>query len=303
MNRISRIYFFIFFTFFFLFYPGSHLYFKIYSFNHSFFSKKPLKINYSFKPIPYLISSSFPQVSAEGACVVDFDSFTPIFEKNCFQKFLPASTAKILTALTAWDYFLPYQVLVVKNELLEPQTMNLRQGERILFENLLYGILVHSANDAAYAIADNFKGGKEKFVEAMNKKAQKIFMKNSFFKDLAGFDKPGQYTTPFDLLLAARELLKNKFLAKIVSTKAITVSDVDFRFFHPLYNVNQLLGEIPGLGGIKTGYTQNAGENLVSYFKNDSYQYLIVVMKSQDRFEDTKMIINWLKVNVGYIPL
>ena len=176
--------------------------------------------------------------------------------------------------------------------------MNLVTGEKITFENLLYGLLVHSANDAAYVLADNY--GYDKFISLMNKKAKALGMKNSHFSNPNGLDSGSQFSTAFDLSLAARELLKNPYLAKIVSTKEITISDVDFKYFNRLNNVNKLLGEIQGLGGLKTGYTENAGENLVSFYKKNSHQFVIVILKSLDRFNDTRNIIKWIEENIGY---
>jgi len=177
--------------------------------------------------------------------------------------------------------------------------MELNIGEKITVENLLYGLLVHSGNDAAYVLADNH--GFEKFIDLMNKKAKELKMMDSYFKNPAGLDENNQYTTPFDLALAARVLLENPYLAKIVSTKEITISDVDFKYFHKLTNVNKLLGEIAGLGGLKTGYTEEAGENLVSFYKKNGHQFIIVILKSQDRFYDTTNVINWIEENIDYI--
>ena len=126
-------------------------------------------------------------------------------------------------------------------------------------------------------------------------------MKNSKFSDPAGLEETSQYTSPYDLALVARELLKNPYLSKIVSTKEITISDIDFKYFHRLTNVNRLLGEISGLGGLKTGYTEEAGENLVSFYKKNGHQFVIVVLKSEDRFLDTSNIINWIEENIDYI--
>ena len=128
-------------------------------------------------------------------------------------------------------------------------------------------------------------------------------MINSHFTDPSGLEEIIQYTTPFDLALAARELLKNPYLAKIVSTKEIIISDADFKYFHKLSNVNQLLGEIQGIGGLKTGYTEAAGENLVSFYKKNGHQFVIVLLKSQDRFQDTRNVINWIEANIDYLVI
>ncbi len=217
---------------------------------------------------------------------------------------LPASTAKIVTALVVFDLYKPEDIITIHNPLPEGQVMGLIEGEKITVENLMYGILVHSGNDAAYALAQ--KIGTAHFAELMNKKAQALHMNNSLFSNPAGLDVAGkdQYTTALDLALAARALLKNPYLAKFVSTKEIVVSDTDFKYFHELKNVNKLLGEVQGVGGLKTGYTIEAGENLVSFYKAPTgHQYVIVVLKSQDRFLDSLSIIQWIQTSIDYAPV
>ena len=289
-------------TLFFLFYPGSHAYIELFSFNRELFAEQNKSISYTVESFPQVINISlYPVLTAEGTYTVDLESFTPLFEKNTHTHFYPASTTKIITALVAIDVYKLDDVLTVQRVVAEGQKMGLVEGELITFENLLYGLLVHSGNDAAYVLADNYGGGYDAFVSLMNKKARDLHMHDSFFKNPAGLDDFGQYTSPFDLSLAGRALLNNHVLAKIVSIKSITVSDVDFKYFHKLDNVNKLLGEIPGIGGLKTGYTQDAGENLVTFYKKNKHTFLIIILKSQDRFEDTKHMVSWIDSNIEYI--
>ncbi|PIY71237.1 hypothetical protein COY88_01465 [Candidatus Roizmanbacteria bacterium CG_4_10_14_0_8_um_filter_35_28] len=297
--RLKFYLLFTFFTLLFLFYPGDSYYFHIFAYNRDLFNKKGAVSNLKILPVPYLKSAYYPEVSAEAIYVVDLPSFTPILETNKKQRFLPASTVKIITALVAYDVYKLNQIITVKKTISEGQLMDLNLGEKITVENLLYGTLVHSGNDAAYVLADNY--GYDKFIDLMNKKASQLKMINSHFIDPSGLKETNQYTTPFDLALAARELLKNPYLSKIVSTKEIIISDVDFKHFHKLSNVNQLLGEIQGIGGLKTGYTEAAGENLVSFYKKNGHQFLIVLLKSQDRFQDTRNVIEWINNNVEYL--
>lgn len=297
-----RFYFlFLTITFLLLFYPGAGPYFHIIAFNKGFFFKENKPESLHINPIPIVNTSAVsPVVSAQGVYVVDAESLTPLFAKNEKQRFYPASTTKVITALVALDLNSPDDVITVKIASVEGQIMNLRNGERITLENLLYGMLVHSGNDAALAIANSH--GYDNFIELMNKKARALHMDNTTFKNPNGLDNMQQLTTPYDLALAARELLKNPYLTKIVGTKEITISDVDYTIFHHLSNVNKLLGEIQGLGGLKTGYTEFAGENLVSFYKHEGHDFIIVVMKSEDRFADTRSLVNWIVANVDYVP-
>lgn len=291
------------FSLMFLFYPGNTFFTDLFSYNRVLFAKQLVEKSYTLKyDTPYVINPvAVPTLSAASSYVVYLPSFTPVFEKNAQAKHLPASTAKIITALVAVEAFDREAVVEVKRVVAEGQSMELVVGEKITIENLLYGLLVHSGNDAAYAIADHYPGGEGAFVSAMNKKAEAIYMKNSQFKNPAGLDAAGQYTTAYDLALAGRELLRHKELSKIVSIKSITVSDVDFTHFHYLRNVNKLLGEVAGIGGLKTGYTLDAGENLVSFYKKNGHDFLVVILKSSDRFADTTAVVNWIDTNIGYI--
>lgn len=292
----------VFFSFLFLFYPGDGYYIRLFSFNRQLFARQEEKINYLMQAVPYVVDPSVsPVLSAEGVYVVDLASFTPLLEKNSRRRFLPASTTKIITALVVSDSYAADTVLTVKRVIDEGQTMELVKGEQMTLENLLYGLLVHSANDAAYVLADNYPTGYDGFITAMNQKAQQLGMRDSSFANPAGLDDRRQQTSPYDLALAGRKLLTNPELKKIVSIKNITVSDVDFTRFHRLANINKLLGEVPGIGGLKTGYTEEAGENLVTLYKKNGHQFLIVILKSQDRFEDTKQLIAWLENNVRYL--
>ena len=295
------IFLFFAFTLLFLFYPGDSYYFHIFAYNRDVFRAHSAPKEIRLQPIPRLKYPSSPDITAQGAYIVDIPSFTPIFKRNSHDRFFPASTTKIVTALVVNDIFNSDDILTVKKATYEGQVMNLVSGEKITAENLLYGILVHSANDAAFTFAEN--KGYDAFIRLMNEKAKQIHMTGSSFENPAGLDNPNQYTTPFDLALAARELLKNKYLAKFVSTKEIVISDVDYMYFHKLTNVNKLLGEIHGIGGLKTGYTESAGESLVSFYKKNGHQFIIVLLKSEDRFNDTKNIVRWIDENVTYFTV
>jgi len=178
--------------------------------------------------------------------------------------------------------------------------MGLVNGEKISFEALLYGSLVHSANDAAYTIAENYPGGIENFVAMMNKKAASLNLTDTHFSNPIGFDDDNQYITARDLAKLTKIALQNKIFAKIVSTKSITVSDVTYTYFHPLSNVNELLGKVSGVSGVKTGFTQTAGEVLVSNVKKNDRDVLFIVLKSQDRFGESEKLINWVFENFAW---
>jgi serine-type D-Ala-D-Ala carboxypeptidase (penicillin-binding protein 5/6) len=293
---------FTFFTLLFLFYPGNSELFRLFAYQRTLFIPVRASLQEPIIPtVPIVNQSTPPFVMAQGVYVVDLPSFTPLLARQAHEKFLPASTAKIITALVTLDLYKPEDVITVKGDLAnvpENQTMGLVPGEKITVENLLYGILIQSGDDAAYALAN--ASGFDRFIDLMNKKAATLNMKDSSFENPAGLDNYNQYSTPFDLAIAGRALLENKYLAKIVGIKDITIADVDYQYFHRLTNVNKLLGEVKGIGGLKTGYTEDAGENLVSFYKKDGHEFIIVILKSTDRFADTLAVVNWIQANVSY---
>lgn len=250
------------------------------------------------KPAPYPknVAQIYPggEISAYGVVVLDVASGIFLYKRNEGVELAPASTTKILTALVALDYYDSDAILTVDTVVNNGQAMGLVKGERMTLENMLYGALVYSGNDAAYTLAENYPGGVDAFILAMNAKASALHLTGSHFTNPIGFDDPLHKMTAIDLARLASVAISNKLIAKIVSVPQITVSDITFTYFHSLKNVNQLLGKIPGVGGIKTGWTEEAGENLVTLVERDGHKEIIVILHSKDRFEDTKNIINWI---------
>jgi len=297
MKQIRFVIFFIFFFLFFLYYPGGNPILKLVAYEREPFNIQSIEPAINIKPIP-IVQIAPPFLTAQGLYVVELDSFTPVLKRNEHNQFYPASTTKIITALVARHQYNENDIVTVNQASVEGQLMELVPNERITVENLLYGILVHSGNDAAYALANHVNYAD--FVTKMNQKASELAMKNSHFTNPAGLDDQGQFTSPYDLALAARALLHDEYLRKMVGTKEIVISDVDYRIFHRLTNINKLLGEIQGIGGLKTGYTELAGENLVSFYRHNGHDYIIVIRKSEDRFEDTTAVVNWIDSAITY---
>ncbi len=255
-------------------------------------------------PAPYPVNRAgfFPgeEITASGVVVVDVDSGVFLYTRNGEVLLAPASTTKILAALVVLDHYQLEDIVTVKTVASNGQVMGLVPGERMTVENLLYGMLIQSGNDAAYALAEHFPGGTPKFVEAMNAKAQELHLTKSTFTNPVGYDDPNHKMTPLDLARLARIALDNKTVAKMVAIPEITISDVTHTYFHPLKNINQLLGRIPGVGGIKTGWTEEAGENLVTLVERNGHRVIIVVLQSKDRFGETAKLIDWVFANYAW---
>lgn len=258
-------------------------------------------------PFPVHVTGQYPgeEITATGIVIMDVDSGIVLFQRNENIQLSPASTTKIMTALVALDSYKLDDVLTVRNLANDGQSMKLVVGERMSVENLLYGALIQSGNDAAYVLADNYPGGVENFVAAMNQKAKDLHLTQTYFTNPVGYDDPNHKMTPTDLARLARAALGNPTIAKMVAIPQITISDVTHSYFHPLFNVNTLLGKIPGVGGIKTGWTEEAGENLVTLMERNGHKIILVVLHSQDRFGETSLLIDWVFSNfrwddVGY---
>jgi D-alanyl-D-alanine carboxypeptidase len=261
----------------------------------------PKKVSKAYSDLPLLKENAkYPIVSAQSVMVIDLDSGVTLYEKDPNKALLPASTTKILTALVALDTYEVSQVLKVGKVSVEGQKMGLVQGEDMTFIDLLNGLLIYSANDAAEVLAQNHPAGRSVFIGLMNKKVKDLGLTNSHFTNPVGLDDGAQYSTTRDLAIVAKYAMDIPLFAEIVGTKEKTVKSVDGRFVHRLVNINKLLGEVPGVLGVKTGWTENARENLVTYVNRNNRKIMVVVLGSSDRFGETKELIEWIYSNYNW---
>ncbi len=240
------------------------------------------------------------QLSAASVYAFDLASATLLYEKNSREKLYPASTIKMVTALVAVDYYQLDDLLTVDTE---GQTIgnkiNLQTGEQLRVRDLLAALLLSSANDSAYVLANNYPGGLTNFVAAMNNKAQELNLTDSQFANPAGLDEIGQLSSARDLNILARELLKNDYLRALVATpyseiNSLTEDGEKEANLYQLFNTNQLLGTVGGVKGVKTGTTDWAGEVLVTLVERNGREILISLMNSQDRYGDTEKLLTWI---------
>lgn len=251
-------------------------------------SKKPVIIDKAVAP---------PILSAKAVYAVDLKTGKILFSKNSREPLLPASTTKITTSLVVLSHYNLDDVLTVRDTSVGGHTMGLKSGEKITVRNLLYGLLVFSGNDAAEVLAANYPGGRENFVGAMNSLAKNIGLENTNFKNPVGFDEYLHFSTAEDLVKAATYAIKNPVFSEIVSTHEIKVTSVDGKIIHNLTNINELLGKVPGVIGVKTGWTVNAGEALVTLVERDGNKIMLAVLASDDRFGETEKLIDWIYSN------
>lgn len=219
-------------------------------------------------------------VSATAAILMDADSGEVLFEKNADRKMLIASTTKIMTALVVLDCGALNRVVTVKqSHMVEGSSMYLKPGEQVTVEELLYGLLLCSGNDAALVLAD-YCGGVTEFVAKMNEKAQRLGMVNSSFANPNGLDDEAHYSTAHDMAILASYAAKNATFMRLCSTQSVTING------RIMNNHNRLLREVDGCIGMKTGFTKAAGRTLVSCVQRDGHRLVAVTLQDGNDWAD-----------------
>lgn len=263
---------------------------------------RPPHVSLMNTPYPVLSSEVTPgrNISARSFSILDKDSGVTIFAKNNTTQFPLASTTKIMTALVALEYFTLSDNLVVEDDVVEGTVVGFKKNETVSFLDLLYAMLLTSGNDAAVAIADNYPGGRNAFVQRMNEKAHQLMLKSMHFVDATGLEDEGDYGTSSDLSRLATIALENSTFAKVVSTKVRTIKAKNTGNIYVLTNLNKLLGE-SGITGVKTGHTEKAGDVLVTSKEENGRTIIIALLKSEDRFADTRSLLQDIHGRISYL--
>ncbi len=224
------------------------------------------------------------ETSAVSAVLVDALSGRVLYEKNAHELRLIASITKLMTALVAVESHPDLsEVVTVEAQWLagaEGSSIYLSAGEELTLEELLYGMLLESGNDAAQAVACYCAGDMETFAQWMNLRADDLGMKNSRFMNPSGLNAEGHYSTAYDMALCAMACMENETIARIVSTRSITFGTRTFT------NHNKLLNMYDGCVGMKTGYTERAGRTLVSCAERDGQRLIAVTLTAPDDWND-----------------
>jgi len=238
-----------------------------------------------------------PTLSAKSAYAIDLKTKKVLFAQNEREPALPASTTKIATAIVALSHYKPTDVLTISKISIDGQKMNLVEGEQITAQDLLYGLLVFSANDAAEALAQSYPGGRVNFINAMNQLARNLSLEKTNFTNPSGVDEYLHFSSAYDLVKLADYGIKDPLFSQIVSTEKYKAYSTDRKIVHEMKNINELLGEMPGVLGVKTGWTENSGEDLVTLYEKNGNKILMSVLGSTDRFGETKEVLEWITQN------
>ena len=236
-----------------------------------------------------------PNIAGEAAIVMDFNSGQVIWAKNENEPRAPASTTKILTALIALEKGnLQDEVTISEDAVrVDGTRVYLVAGEKQTLENLLYAMLLNSANDAAYAIGEYIGGTIEGFAQMMNEKARQLGAVHSHFVNPNGLSDEDHYTTAYDLALIARAAMQNPTFRKIVATENRPWYGAEWT--STLINGNKLLDSYDGAIGVKTGYTSEARWCLVSAAERNGETFLAVVLGSNNKqiWSDSKELLDY----------
>ncbi|MBQ9012366.1 MAG: D-alanyl-D-alanine carboxypeptidase [Bacilli bacterium] len=229
----------------------------------------------------------------ESAILMEEDTKRVLVSKNMHKKKLIASTTKIMTAVIAVESGRMNKVVKVNEKVLESYGSNiyLSVGEKIKLKDLVYGLMMQSGNDAALMIAD-FLGGEEKFVSKMNKKAKKIGMKNTTFKNPHGLDeKTKNYSTAYDMALLMRYANSYPEFRTITGCKKHTVKTKDKTYVWK--NKNKLLYSYKYTTGGKTGFTKKARRTLVTSASKDGLNLIAVTLNDSNDFKNHKELYEY----------
>lgn len=225
-------------------------------------------------------------LTASSALSYDMTTNTVLFAKDVNKRLPMASITKIMTAIIALEHpRSDNKYIVHQQDLVGEDSMGLANGEILTLSDLLYGLILHSGNDAAETFADNFPNGREAFITAMNQKAAALGLSNTHFTNPTGLEGDGnQYTTTADLVVISNYAITHfPLFATVVATFDETIPDTSTHPAFFLENETNLLTSYPGVKGIKTGYTPEAGLCLVTYLTYGGHQILAVVLGSDDR--------------------
>lgn len=254
------------------------------------FYKKPEKV-----PVPKAENVTVPTPYAGSIIVMDADTFTVLYEHNADEQRPMASTTKIMTALVALREFSPTRKILIDIDdvAVGGSSMFLVPGEEILLQDLIKGLLIPSGNDAALTLSNEFETYGMNIVEEMNEYAQALGLENTHFVNTSGLDHQDHYSSARDLAMLSSFAMQNYTIRSAVSVAEDVVFSVDQSHGHYLKSTNELLGVVEGMDGIKTGYTQSAGQCLVASTERDGHRIITVVLNSPDRFMETQNLIEW----------
>jgi len=239
-----------------------------------------------------------PVLDAKSVLAVDLKNGMLLYERNAYDHLPIASITKLMTLTIILEENKLSDIVTVSKAAskIEGSKIWLAEGEKISVENLMYASIIHSANDAAYALAEyNSDGNVQNFVTKMNQKAKELALHDTNFTNPIGLDEPENYSTAFDLAILGRYAYNKNFIRKAAIMKEMEISSTNGKLTHKLKSTNDLLGSYLKVLGLKTGTTDLAGQCLIAIIENgDGNDILTVVLDSPSRYNETKLLADWV---------
>ena len=256
---------------------------------------------------PYIETTSNiitePSINSRAAIVYDRNSGLILFGKNENEKRKMASTTKIMTAIIVIENSNLDDIVTISSKAAGTggSRLGLHTNDKISVKNLLYGLLLCSGNDAAVALAEYVGKDVSGFADLMNAKAKELNLNNTHFVTPHGLDNDEHYTTAYELAIITNYALKNELFCKIVGTKNITISINNYS--KTLSNTNELLGNLNGVYGVKTGFTNGANRCLVTSVKRNNMDIICVVLGADTKKDRTKDSIELIEYTFNNFEL
>ena len=253
------------------------------------------------------------EINSPVALLIESETGTILYEKKAFDKMYPASTTKIMTAILALENCDLNDIATVSRDAVmsvpvDYTNANLQVGEELTIKDLLYAFLIPSANDCGYVLAEHIAGSTEKFAEMMNLKATELGCKNTNLTNPSGIHDDNHYSTAYDLALIGRYAMKNETFREIVSTSSYNLpatnkyDSTDRRFVSTnfLIRESQTKYYYEYATGVKTGFTDEAGDCVVASAKKDGIEYIVVILDAgynkdwlKEKFLDSVTLFNY----------
>ena len=264
------------------------------------FTKKNDLFTFKHPPQPVVVNKNKPQLSTNFYILIDNETNQILVSENENTRIYPASTTKLVTALTALNIYPLEEVVTISKDYVDGKVMELKSGDKVTIKTLVAGLLIHSANDAAFSLASHYPQGITGFVDQMNLLTQKYGLKNTHFVNFDGLHSPDHYSTVYDLSQIARIAIQNSTLRNYVKIKSMELTDIYGQKVYKVLSTNELLGVLPEVEGLKTGWTPEASGSFIALLNIDGHYLISVVAQSEDRFNDTKILLNWAKENITW---
>ncbi len=247
------------------------------------------------QPLPGMVP---PRISASAAVVIDGESGVVLLDKNAFEPVPPASLTKIMTAWVVLQHADLKRRVTARFSFdeLDPDgtAMGLRPGDELTVEDLLYGLMLPSGNDAALVLAKHVAGSEAAFVEVMNFEAKKLGLRDTHFRNASGLDAPAHVVSAHDIGQIARAAMRDPRFRQIVAAPSWTVRGTRS---YTVYNKNAFLTAYSGADGVKIGWTEEAGATIVASATRSGHRVIVALLDTQDRVRDSAALMDWVFAN------